>query len=296
MRYWRRLLWLLPASIAVPLGLFVYSLLYFDSSAYFAGVQLVGAIGLIVLPNLLFLGLAVFGAFAAQRQYRLPAFAVLVVVYILALSPLFWSPEFWSPRQRPGFLLLYAVPGTVAGLLAVGGIGLLRTNGRLFLGAAIALLLVPVFSFVVALADHETGVQRACPPGLPLSLSFKGAETAEFTNSCGVPSNGTYLQGCTSNGVTVVLYDGDWWYLTFNRPAAFVTSGNWPGESPRLTVGAVSYGGYPGWKGSYSFDPGDTCSGTVDADLFGERSDLRGTFLGPGPPVHVSGHFTAPRS
>jgi hypothetical protein len=282
-RYWRALLWLLPLATAIPLGIFVYQLITSDFSAYFGGVKLVGLIFVLGIPNIVILGASVTAAMIALRGNPVAALVVLAAVSAIQLTMLLWSPEFWDAHGRPEYLVAFAVPGTVAWLLGISGVVLLHDSNRLAAMIAAGLLLVPVLSSAGAVVNYGQG----CPSGPSVDLTFSGLENAHFTSSCGTPRSGSTLAQCTSNDVTLELFDWGWWSLSFHPYSRTVTSDEFPSWAPSLIVGVhTGYGGP--WTGSYTFDPSNHCAGTVDANLRVPGGSPQSGY------VHVSGHFEAP--
>jgi hypothetical protein len=292
MKPWCWALWLLPVAALIPLGLFLYSLVTADWSVYFGEVQLVGTIFLLGVPASIVLAASVVGAvFGWRRQPLVPLLtAAIVWASQLTLVPL--SPDFYFPRDR--VLSPLILPGIVAGVLALWGLLLLRHSNRGVVVIVIVLLLTPILSFAWSLARYSASAD-ACPPGPAIDITFTGIENAHFTKSCGTAGRVSTQQGCSDFFVIIEMFDGDYWYLTFDRPGVSATSDQSPKSGPTLNVGShTTYGGGLGWNGSYSFDAGNRCAGTIDADLSSAITGPRGTYVGPGKPVHVSGHFDAP--
>lgn len=289
MKLWRAMLWLLPLSTAIPLSVFFYRLATTDFTAYFGGVALVGLVMLLGFPNLVILAGSVVGAVRAHRGRPLTAVVVCAVACAWQLSGVFWSSEFWDAHERPGYLLLFATPGAVAGLLGLQGWLLLRNVNRTVAVITVVCLLLPVASAAGATASYVDSVRRDCPPGPEVDLTFTGLENAHFTTSCGIPKGSATLAGCTSFHAAVGLQDmSGSWNLDFNNSASSVTSDQAPHSAPYLLVGAeAAYGGPFGWSGSYAFDPNSHCSGHVDARLFTSNGPASGS-------VHVTGRFETP--
>ena len=153
MKLWRLSLWLLPVATLIPLGDFVYGLTTIDLNAYFGEFDLVVLFILLGIPNATILVASAIGADMARTNRPVPALVIAASTSAWQLWPLAWKPEFWSSHDRGWYLLLFALPGTVAFLLGLSGLALLRNHNRkLTLGVG-AILAFPVFSsaaFVVA--------------------------------------------------------------------------------------------------------------------------------------------------
>jgi hypothetical protein len=289
MRVWRWSLWLLPLATLIPLGYFVYELATLDYSAYFAGVSAALLIVLVGVPNVVILGMSVVAALVAWRNRPLTSLVIVAAICAWQLSPIVWSPEFWRVHERAAHLLLFAVPGVVAGLVGLTGLLLLRDRKALVAGVVAGLLLLPIASSAAGLVAYRVEVARECPAGPAIDLTFSGLETAHFTTSCGKPSDITTLAGCTSYAAALEMFDWQSWDLSFQYSDAPVTADKFSFWAPYLIVGAnTSYGGPYGWSGMYRFDEGKRCEGSVDADLFA------GAGANGGRHVHVSGRFAAP--
>ena len=289
MRLWRPLLWLLPMATLVPLGFFAYQLATTDFTAYFGNVKLVTLVLLLGIPNIVVLAASVVGAVQAFKNRALVALVIVAVVCAWQLSPIVWVPGFWREHERAANLALFAVPGAVAGLLAVSGLFLLRHRNRTTALLVAVLLLVPVLSSVAGVVAYGASVVRQCPSGPELDLTFSGLEQEHFTSSCGIPSGVATLAGCTLYKASMEMFDAQSWDISFNYHEGPVTSDAFPYFAPYLIVGATTaYGGALGWRGEYAFDTGRHCSGTVDAYLF---ATIGG---GDGRHVHVQGRFAAP--
>ena len=290
MKYWRLSLWLVPIATLIPLGVFAHDLLTNDFSAYFGNVELAGLVVVLGVPNLVILGTSVFGAVEAWKGRAPVALVVVGAVCAYQLSPLAWSGGFWDAHQRGTYLVNFAVPGAVAGLLGIWGWLLLRNSNRTAVVIAAVLLLAPVASLAAGGASYAINVARDCPPGPSVNLSVSGLENAHFASSCGIPSGVASLSGCTTYQARVGLVSLEEWSLSFVPYSRTVTSGEFPYWAPDLIVGGnTSYGGSYGWKGSYTFDSRNHCAGTVDADLFAAPGG------GRGGSVHISGSFEAPQ-
>jgi hypothetical protein len=286
---WRLSLWLVPIATLIPLGIFIHDLTTTDFSAYFGNVELAGLIVLLGVPSLLILGASVVGAVAASKGRPLVALAIVAAVCAYQLSPLAWSGAFWDAHQRGPYLVSFALPGTVAGLLGIWGWLLLRNSSRTAVVIAAVLLLAPVASLAAGGASYAVTIARDCPPGPSVDLSVSGLENAHFASSCGIPSGVASLTGCTTDRATVGLVSVNEWFLSFVPYSRTVMSDEFPYWAPDLIVGGnTNYGGGFGWKGSYTFDSRNHCAGTVDAVLFATPG-------GRGGSVHISGSFEAPQ-
>ena len=281
MRLWRVLVWLVPVAALVPLTDAAYRIATFDPSVYFAGVSLVATILLVAIPNGVIFVAAVVGAVLAPRHPRAPmVIAAGSAVYQLTLLP--WQPAFWDWHERATLFVYTALPGTIAAVVAVSGIILFARSSRVAAVITAALLLLPAFSGAAATAARVHAKNVYCPSGPAIDLTFSGAENAHFTTSCGIPAGISTLAGCTDYHVALEMWDWISWDLEF--PAAYAKRAN---NGPYLIVGGNTGYGMDHWSGDYSFDPGNGCAGTIDADLYS----------GSGPNaarVHVSGRFQAP--
>ena len=293
MRYWRALLWIVPISTLIPLADFAYLVATLNFSAYFSDVKFAGLLVLVGIPNLVILAASVGGAVQARKR---PLVALIAVSAIWAwqLSPLAWSGLLWDSHTRP-YLLLTTIPGTIAGGLAVSGLVMLRRTSKAIAISAAILLLVPVVSTGGGLVNFAVVAARDCPAGPPVDLTFSGLENAHFTTSCGIPTGVSTLAGCHFGEADITLpLNFAEWDLQFRYSDTVVTSGGTPNYGPYLIVGGnTTYGGTSGgisptWNGTYAFDAGSECSGSVKADLYPPTGPGAGS-------VHVSGHFAAPQ-
>jgi hypothetical protein len=289
MKYWRLSLWLVPIATLIPLGIFIHDLTTTNFSAYFGDVELAGLLVLVGVPSLVILGTSVVGAVAALKGRPLVSLVIVAAVCAYQLSRLAWSAAFWDAHERGPYLVSFALPGTVAGLLGIWGWLLLRNSSRTAVVIAAVLLLAPVASLAAGGASYAITIARDCPPGPSVDLSVSGLENAHFASSCGIPSGVASLSGCTTDRAAVGLVDVTEWSLSFVIYSRTVTSDEFPYWAPYLIVGGnTSYGGGSGWKGSYAFDSRNHCAGTVNADLFATPG-------GRGGSVHISGSFEAPQ-
>lgn len=292
MRYWRALLWLVPIATLIPLADFAYQVATLDFSAYFSDVKFAGLAALLGAPNLVILAASLGGAVQARKR---PLVALIVVSAIWAwqLSPLAWTSLFWDSHTRPSYLLLTAIPGAIAGGLAVWGLLLVRRSSKAIAISSAILLLVPVVSTAGGVVNFAVMAARECPVGPAVDLSFSGLENAHFTSSCGIPTGIATLAGCHFGEADVTLMNFDEWNIEFTYSEKPVTSDGTPNHAPYLIVdGNTRYGGPSDgasqtWKGFYAFDVGSQCSGSVNADLYPPTGPGAGS-------VHVSGHFAAP--
>ncbi len=290
MKYWRLSLWLVPIATLIPLGALIHDLTTTDFSAYFGNVELAGLIVLLGVPTVVVLVASVFGAVAASKGRPLVALIIVGGVCAYQLSPLAWTGAFWDAHQRGAYLLNFAVPGTVAGLLGIWGWLLMRGSSRTAVVIAAVLLLAPVASLAAGGASYAVAIARDCPPGPSVDLTVSGLENAHFASSCGIPNGVASLSGCSTDEARVGLVSVSEWSLSFVPYSRTVTSDEFPYWAPDLIVGgSTNYGGSLGWKGSYTFDSRNHCAGTVDADLFAAPGG------GRGGSVHVSGSFEAPQ-
>jgi hypothetical protein len=281
MRLWRAIVWLVPVSALIPLTDAAHRLATFDPSAYFAGVTLVATILLIVIPNGIIFVVGVVGAWLARTHPRTPmVIAAASAVYELTLLP--WQPEFWDWHFRAEVIVYTALPGVLAAAIAISGIVLFARSSHVAPVVAAALLLVPAFSGTGAMVQRVEAKASYCPPGPDIDLTFTGAENAHFATACGIPSGVTTLAGCTDTHVGVEMWDWISWDLFF--PAANIKRAD---NGPYLIVGGNTSYGMADWSGDYSFDPGNECAGTVDADLYSGSGSDRAH-------VHVQGRFQAP--
>jgi hypothetical protein len=288
-RYWRASLWLLPLATAVPLGVLVYEVVTNNVSSYDAARRRTELFLQLGVPNLVLLAAAVAGAILGWKGRKLIALLIVGAVCAWQISPLVWSWEFWDPHVRPEYLAVFAVPGAIAGLLGLWGLVQLR-NSNLIVALVVGLLLVtPVLSSAYGVVQYRARAAADCPPGPPVDLTFSGLENAHFTSACGIPGVPPASTACTSYSIVgLQLFDWTSWTLAFRPYGRTVTSGEFPQWAPMLTVGSTTeYGGTNGWRGSYTFDPGIGCKGSVDADLFATAGDAQQS-------VHVSGRFETP--
>lgn len=294
MKFWRALTWLVPIATLIPLAAFAYRVATLDFSAYFSDVAFAGLLVVVGIPNLVILAASTAAALQAGRRPMLALIAVSAI-WAWQLSSLVWSSQFWDSHERAYYLLLTAIPGTVAGGLAIWGLLILRRSNRAVAITSSILLLLPVVSTAGGLVNFAVVAARDCPAGPAVDLTFTGLENAHFTTSCGIPTDAATLAGCNLGTATVSLFSFDEWDLQFLYSATPVTSDAMPRLAPYLMVGGnTTYGGpsagtAPTWKGSYAFDAGSQCSGTVSADLYPSTGRDAGS-------VHVSGHFAAPGS
>lgn len=291
MRYWRAVFWMLPASTAVPLAVAAYQLLTTNFSAYFGDFELAVLLLLVALPNLVILVASVAGAVLSMRNRPLPALVISAAIAAWGLTTIAWTGSFWDSHSRPSHLLLFAVPGSVALVLGVWGWLLLRASNQTVAVISGIFLVIPVIGAAGGTIAYAVEAARDCPPGPAVDLTFSGLENAHFTTSCGIPQGGVAaLAGCTELKADVGLFNGNSWNIELVFRSQPVTAEALPYLAPYLIVGSnTSYGRGPaGWIGSYSFDPGSHCAGTVDAEMYP---------TGRGPEagyVHVVGHFAAP--
>ena len=292
MRYWRALLWMVPIATLVPLGDFAYLVATLDFSAYFSDVKFAGLLVIVGIPNLVILAASAGGA-AQARKRPLVALIVVSAIWAWQLSPLVWSSLFWDSHSRP-YLLLMTIPATLAGSLAVWGFIMLRRASKAIAIWSAILLLVPVVSTAGGLVNFAVEAARDCPAGPPVDLTFSGLENAHFTTSCGIPTGVATLAGCHFGEADITLLNFDEWDIQFRYSDRPVTSDGTPNHAPYLIVGGnTTYGGpsdgdIQTWNGTYAFDPGSECSGSVNANLYPPAGPRAGS-------VHVSGHFEAPQ-
>lgn len=294
---WNWLVWLVPLSFMVPIALGVWSI----TSANWSNLDFMSGFAVVFLAGTVAQMVVLFAISIGATALAMTGRTNVAQLTLAALGAVVLSSSFWPGLYAAPYSLLLALPGAVAVLIALAGLLLQwrRVHWLLSL-AVVALLLVPVVSFAASRQSAANYFANDCPPGPAVDLTFSGLESGHYTRSCGLPLSGRELTGCTNGSVTVGLLAGNnltgntVWHLTLPAHGQTRVSSDENRAAPSLLVGQnKSYGGSYGWRGYYVFD--SACSGNIDADLASIVTDRTGrTYLGPGPPVHVRGHFAAP--
>jgi hypothetical protein len=291
---WRLLVWLVPISFIAPLSALIWLIVQAVPTAGSPWVQISIIFTVSTIGGLLPLLAAsvVAGVFAMKGRQD------VAMLLLCGVSAVLLPVAFWPGAWQPPFTWLMALPAGIAFVLALLWLYQIRHGNRGVAIAAVILLAVPVVSFGGVRAYMAVWLAQQCPAGPAVDLTVTGMESAHFSQACGLPLKYPELTGCRSSTATVGLPTGDtFWFLEIQASGpGTVTSEKYPNAAPSLSVGTnKSYGGPWGWRGNYVVDA--PCRGSIDADLYSATSDpTTHEYRGPGPPVHVKGHWETPSS